>query len=195
MRAIPNVVWGVVLGIVGVTTTGCAGGVDRDGATTFARPGGDDGDGLEDGDTGNDGTEDDGEAKAGGVSDSSDPSMDTGEPPDEPGAAEDDGGDAPPPSSEPPPQPPAPPQPGQVAPCEGMCSAYDACGIEPFANCAAIECVSEDGGGPCDQALAQLAICVASLPDCGAVGAYVNGFEGVYPCMDHDANVEFACGF
>ena len=196
MRTIPNVVWGVVWGIVGATQFCCAGGVDHDGATTFARPDSGKGDDLDEGGTGDDegdeGTT--GDPKAGGVSDSSDPSMDTGAPaPDDPGAG-DDGGAAPQQPSEPPPQQP-PQQPGQAAPCEGMCAAYDACGIEPFANCAAIECVSEDNGGPCDQALLALQVCVASLPDCGSVSAYFNGFDGVYPCMDHDANVAFACGF
>jgi hypothetical protein len=94
----------------------------------------------------------------------------------------------PPPPGDPPPMMPPP----DVAPCEAFCMVLAACGLDPdIAGCVASECIVTDGGA-CDAAFNNMYICVASQPDCAAVGAWWNSVPG-YPCEAQDAQIGPAC--
>ncbi len=175
-----------------VLVAACASGRDKDGATSITTladndEGGDEGhrDGGDDPDpAATDSSSGSDPSAAGSISDSSDPAT-TGD--DGMGATTGQTSgpmtgattDAP------------PPMPNEN--CLDACSFEEFCGISTFAECSQW-CDPVDGGGPCDQALDQLYLCLTVLPDCESLWAYYEEPVPQYPCFMQDAAVGASCG-
>ena len=174
----------------------CASGRDKDGATsitTLANDDEGDGDGMPDGGDGTDppATDSSGGGSdptaAGSISDSSDPATSTGG---DDGMGATTGKSSGTMTGETTGAPP-PPMPSEN--CLEECAFEEFCGISTFAQCAPW-CDPVDNGGPCDQALDQLYLCLIVLPDCESLWAYYEEPGPVYPCYMQDAAVAAACG-